>query len=50
MPWADDNGYMDASEVKVLISKLAGLPEADIPDDHPEVPRPVSPQPVSSRP
>ena len=34
---ADGNGYMDASEIKVLISKLTGLAIAEIPDDHPEV-------------
>jgi len=33
----DRNGYMDASEVKVFISKLTGVPVAEIPDNHPEV-------------
>jgi hypothetical protein len=34
---ADGNGFMDASEVKVLISKIAGVPADDIADDHPDV-------------
>ena len=33
----DGNGFMDTSEVKVLISKLAGISVDEIPDDHPDV-------------
>jgi len=34
---ADQNGYMDPSEVKVLIAKISGVAEDDLPDDHPDV-------------
>ena len=40
----DGNGFMDPSEVKVLIAKITGLPVAAIPDDHHEVsPHPLFP-------
>ena len=31
------DGFMDKSEIKVLISKLSGLPVLAISDNHPEV-------------
>jgi len=34
---ADGNGFMDASEIKVLISKISGCDISEIPDEHPEV-------------
>ena len=34
---ADGNGYMDPSEVKVLIAAMTGTPIEKIPDDHYEV-------------
>ena len=34
---ADGNGFMDTEEIKVLISKITGIPTQEIPDDHREV-------------
>ena len=33
----DGNGMMDSAEVKVFVSRLTGVPPAEIADDHPEV-------------
>ena len=32
-----DDGVLEAAEVKVLFSRLLGIPVSEIPDDHPEV-------------